>query len=142
MENNVENAIVNFTPLTNKLVKDGKTAVLINSSWGISIEMFRYDPVVIGLILDKKKYKKNGDADEAAEKYNNEVDIFNDNINDKIVKYCHIKYDYQRYRSNNINWPNSLTVDWVPTGTFFMITNCGDNGESIITVQQDHWTKA
>ncbi len=129
-----ETTNVKFKQLTDKLVKDGKTAILTNSKWGLNIEMFRCDPVIINLILEKKKFNREGDID-------GEVEIFNDNVNKKIVAYCGDEYNFGIYRHENF-WPNCLTVHWIPVNTFFRVSHCGDDGESIITIQEDTWTKA
>ncbi len=136
-----ETATVKFEPLIDKFVKDGKTAVLTTSSWGTNIDMFRCDPNIINLMLEFKKYKRGHDITKEDEKYNDDAATFNKNINDKIIKYCHATYDYTKHTMIKFNFEN-LKIHWIPVGTFFRITHCGDNGESIITVQQEYWTKA
>ena len=136
---NIELVGVKFTSLTDKLVKDGKTAILTTDKWGLNIDIFRCDPIIITLLLDIKEYKRNGNINEI-KKYNEDVDVFNDNIYKQIIEYCNTKYTYTSMYDDI--WSYNLKVNWIQTGTFFTITNCGDNGESIITVQTNHWIKA
>jgi hypothetical protein len=140
LEHSVETTCVKFDSLSDKLVKDGKTAILTTSKWGLNIDRFRCDPIVINLILKKKKFNREGRDNIKTNKYNEEDEIFNDNINKDIAFYCGNEYNFCNYHENF--WPDCLKVHWIPVGTFFIINNCGDNGESIITVQEDLWTKA
>ncbi len=39
-------------------------------------------------------------------------------------------------------WYHSLRIKWIPLGTFFSIERCADNGEYIVTVQDNIWTQA
>ena len=137
-------ADVKFKQLGDKLVKDGKTAILTNSKWGLDIDLFRYDPMIIKLVLDKKKFKRSDCKDctfSDRNKYNDDVDIFNNNINKQIIDYCTTKYNLTVF-SHETFWPDCLTVHWIPVNTFFTIAHCGDNGESIITIQDCIWNRA
>ena len=106
-------ATLQFRPIpANKLIKDGKVAVLLSHSWHCSPNSYRYDPVLIEMILKDA-------PEEELTKYAHKVGI---STHDE--SWCHLK------------------VQWVPVGTFFRIERCGDNGEFIVTVQNHKWEQA
>jgi hypothetical protein len=89
-------------------------ALLITDSYDCNPDEYRYDPVLIGMILQKCSSKE----------------IHN------YAKQAGIRDHTKKY------WLKCLMITWLPVGTFFTITRCGDNGESIVTVQLDTWEQA
>lgn len=140
----IETIDIKFNNLTDDiLVKDGKTAVLTSSKqWDInSIDAFRFNPKIIGLILEKKKFMGNLRNNEnlKIKKYNDDANIFNEIINKQIMEYCKTKYNYNSHGIHS--WPKYLKVNWLQKNTFFVVTYDRVYGESILTIQDSHWTK-
>ena len=100
-----------------KLIRDGKVAVIISPGWGSGwyswhgIPELLYDPKVVEMVL-------------------NEEDLEN------ILKYCHEKYGDDNYFS-----PDELEVVWIQEGTKFMVHEY-DGSESIRYEQEMRWLTA
>lgn len=109
-------ATVKYTEIDNKLVKDGKMALMITHSYHVRLEEIRYDPVLIDMILQDSS--------------NNEIENY---LND--ITHNHIPDRYKNFKGR-------VQIVWIPLGTLFMIERCADNGEFIVTVQNDVWEMA
>ncbi len=116
MEKIVTNVPIKYTEIDDKLVKDGKMALMITESYGMILDEIRYNPTIINMVLQNA-------SDDA---------IFN-----SIAKLVHpILLD--RYK----NFRRRVAVVWIPVGTLFRIERCADDGEFIVTVQNDTWNMA
>lgn len=104
----------------NKVVRDGKVAVLHTDDWGAGwytwndIPELIFDPEVVRMI-------ENPDEDEDA---------------DTIINYCR-----EKYGDGYFNGASSLKVTWVPEGARFRI-NEYDGVETIILENSVKWITA
>jgi hypothetical protein len=110
------NVPVKYTKIDDKLIKDGKMALLITSSYHVRIDENRFNPTLIEMILQNS-------SDETIEKY----------VNDMTHTSLYIL---------NKNFARKVQVVWIPVGTLFRIERCADDGEFIVTVQDDVWNMA
>jgi hypothetical protein len=124
---------LDFKKIENKLVRDNETAVLLSQSYRLSVHEYRYDPVLIELILQMKdtyeNFRNKVIKKDKLEKIENEI---TEKINKHIIK--------SKYRVDNYsNLSRMVRIEWVPVGTYIQIVKCADNGESIVTIQMDSW---
>lgn len=102
-----------------KVVRDGKVAVLVSRGWGAGwyswhgITELLYDPHIVNLLLNEP-----GD------------------VQDAIVKYCE-----QRYQDHGFGGVDGLTVVWIPVGEKFVIDEY-DGAESVQLQSEMQWLTA
>lgn len=105
----------------NKVVRDGKVAVLHTDDWGAGwyswhgIEELLFDPEIVRMI-------ENPDEDEDEE---------------SIIRYCEEKYGAESYYDG----ARTLTVTWIPEGSEFIIHEY-DGVESIWLKDKVKWHTA
>lgn len=101
-----------------KVIRDGKVAVLISPGYGAGwyswhgIEELLYDPVVVGMVERKVP-------------------------EDVIVSYCHARYDADGY----FGGADDLTITWIVEGEQFVIEEY-DGAESIKFKSDFEWITA
>jgi len=105
-----------------KVIKDGRVAVLISggygagwSTWGLPEEAI-FDPGLVNLVEKLEEFKKLGVSSSKVEE-----------LNDQILSYCTLKWE-----DVYLGGIGDLGIKWIPEGTKFSI-NEYDGSESIIT---------
>jgi hypothetical protein len=105
----------------NKVIRDGKVAVLIAPGWGAGwytwngIEEMLFDPKIVAMI-------ENPDDDEDS---------------DTIVEYCKVRYGNECY----LGGVDDLMIVWVPEGKKFIVRE--HDGAEFIEFQEDfRWLTA
>ncbi len=122
---------LDINKIKNKYTRDDKTAVLLSRGYHTSVDEFRYDPVVIELLLQIEAGR--GEEEDRFKRPKIESAI------ERLNKYVSKFQTDPTKRGRDLIWYNAVSVQWVPTGSFIQITRCADYGESIVSVQEDTW---
>lgn len=126
---------LDINKIKNKYTRDNETAVLLSRGYHTSVDEFRYDPVVIELILQIEAGRGEAGRDSEDRFKKQKLDSTIDRLNKYVSKF---QMDPTK-RGRELTWYNAVSVQWVPTGSFIQITRCADYGESIVSVQEDTW---
>jgi hypothetical protein len=111
--------------MTEKYIRDGQVAVLISPGFGAGWSTWcdyddrkavTFDPWIVDILL--------------SDQYNRKEKI------DRIYAHCAIKYP-----DMYMGGVSDLTVEWVPQGTLFRITEY-DGSETIELKEADDWIQA
>lgn len=106
-----ETATIKYRAASEKMIVNGMVPILLST--GYSPHGYRTHTGLIGMILYEKPKAE-------------------------IVEYAK---RIGIWEAKYPNWLNSLFIEWVKPGSFYLITKCADDGESLIVVQDEIWNK-
>jgi hypothetical protein len=111
--------------MTNRYIRDGQVAVLISPGFGAGWSTWSrseygdavlFDPWIVDILL--------------SDQYNRKEKI------DRICAHCVLKYP-----DMHLGGASDLTVEWIPQGTLFRITEY-DGSESVELKEATDWIRA
>lgn len=120
----VDQVSLKYTAFQDPYIKDGKMAVLLTDSYHGHIDDVRCDRTLIEMVIKEQEEIKNGTLEDCD---------YRKEINNYLTKL--------RGRSR----PDTFTgicIEWVPINSYFTVTRCADDGESILVTNKIIWNKA
>lgn len=123
----------------NKLIRDGKVAVLVSGDYGAGWSTWNHDypellfePTVAEMVLDFQKASQDVYGDDYKDLY----DRYYQAVESYIVN--NVQIDYKPVYTGGIS---GLTVEWVPVGDRFRIREY-DGAETLVLESNEQWITA